>query len=167
VILLMMLPDDIFDVTLRNWGPCNPYDALNPLTSLDAVTKFHAYVSFFLPLYPLRQMSQFVLEVQQPCLQTRNGTDPTGILHWYNNSDLLPVHEVGTGTTYNPGALAAGVIIIGCVKLQRSTAPTQKQYAITLLWHIPQPAQQPVAHLPGQGPWLQVFQTAQERELQL
>ena len=38
----------------------------------------------------------------------RNGTNP-GVLHWYNNADLLPAHEVGTGATYNPGALAAGV----------------------------------------------------------
>ena len=31
---------DIFDVTLRNWGPCNAYDAGNPFTYLDAVTDF-------------------------------------------------------------------------------------------------------------------------------
>ena len=100
--------NDIFDVTLRNWGPCNPYDGFNPLTYLDAVTEFSRLRLVGAPPLPTAPDVTICLGSPTTLTAVRNGTNP-GMLHWYNNSDLLPIHEVGTGATYNPGALAAGV----------------------------------------------------------
>ena len=30
--------DDVFEVTMRAWGPCNPYDEFDPFYFLNAVT---------------------------------------------------------------------------------------------------------------------------------
>ena len=100
--------NDIFDVTLRNWGPCNPYDGANLLTYLDAVTEFSRLRLVGAPPLPTAPDLTICLGSPTTLSAVRNGTNP-GMLHWYNNSDLLPIHEVGTGATYNPGALAAGV----------------------------------------------------------
>ena len=100
--------NDIFDVTLRNWGPCNAYDAFDPFTSLQAVTEFSRLRLVGAPPLPTASDVTVCLGGVTTLSAIRNGTNP-GILHWYNNSDLLPIHEVGTGLTYNPGALAAGV----------------------------------------------------------
>ncbi len=99
---------DIFDVTLRNWGPCNAYDGMDPFTYLQAVTEFSRLRLVLAPPLPTAPDVTVCLGSPTTLTAVRNGTNP-GVLHWYNNSDLLPIHEVGTGATYNPGALAAGV----------------------------------------------------------
>jgi PKD repeat protein len=100
--------NDIFDVTLRNWGPCNPYDAMDPFTHLQAVTEFSRLRLVLSPPLPTAPDVTICLGASTVLTAVRNGTNP-GVLHWYNNANLLPINEVGTGTTYNPGALAVGV----------------------------------------------------------
>ena len=102
------MADDIFDVTLRNWGPCNPYDAMDPFTYTQAVTDFSRLRLVAAPPLPTAPDVTVCIGASTLLSAVRNGTNP-GMLHWYNNADLLPIHEVGTGNTYNPGALAANV----------------------------------------------------------
>jgi gliding motility-associated-like protein len=101
------MENDIFDVTLRNWGPCNPYDAFDPMNHLNAVTEFSRLRLVGAPPLPTAPDVTVCFGNSNTLSAVRNGLNP-GLLHWYNNSDLLPVHEVGTGNTYNPGVLAAG-----------------------------------------------------------
>ncbi len=103
--------NDIFDVTLRNWGPCNPYDGADPFNYLQAVTDFSRLRLVGappLPTAPDKTVCYSIAVGVNTLNAVRNGANP-GMLHWYDNADLLPAHEVGTGPTFDPGTLAPNV----------------------------------------------------------
>ncbi|HQH24765.1 MAG TPA: PKD domain-containing protein [Bacteroidales bacterium] len=99
--------NDIFDVTLRNWGPCNPYDPMDPFTYNNSVNDFSRLRLVGAPPLPTASDVTVCSGTPVSLSAIRNGTNP-GQLHWYNNADLHPGHQVGTGTTYSPGILADG-----------------------------------------------------------
>ncbi len=92
---------DIFDVTLRNWGPCNPYDGMDPFTYLQAVTEFSRLRLVLSPPLPTAPNVTICLGSSTALTASRNGVDPAGVLHWYSDAALTT--EVATGTSYNPG----------------------------------------------------------------
>ena len=75
----------------------------DPFTYLQAVPEFSRLRLVESPPLPTAPNVTICLGSSTNLTAARNGTDPAGVLHWYNNSDLLPSHEVATGNSYNPG----------------------------------------------------------------
>ena len=77
---------DIFDVTLRNWGPCNAYDAGNPFTYLDAVTDFSRLRLIASPPLPTAPNVAICFGGSTTLTAIRNGAPNPGVLHWYSDA---------------------------------------------------------------------------------
>jgi len=116
---------DIFDVTLRNWGPCNPYDAGNPFTYLDAVSEFSRLRLVESPPPP-------TVEDKTICYgdnRTLNVTSPVmGEIRWYRDAALTNL--AGTGTSYTQPQTAPGIYTYWVVDrfltgLQCQSPPTE------------------------------------------
>ncbi|MBE0677698.1 MAG: hypothetical protein IH592_02925, partial [Bacteroidales bacterium] len=97
---------DIFDVTLRNWGPCNAYDGGNPFTHVDAVTEFSRLRLIESPPLPTAPDVFICFGGSTTLTAVRNGAPNPGLLHWY--SDAALTNEVATGNTYTPPVSAVG-----------------------------------------------------------
>jgi PKD repeat protein len=97
---------DIFDVTLRNWGPCNPWDGGNPFTYLDAVTEFSRLRLIESPPLPTAPDVFICFGGSTTLTAIRNGAPNPGLLHWYDDAALT--NEVATGNTYTPPVSATG-----------------------------------------------------------
>ncbi len=96
--------NDVFDVTLRNWGPCNPWDGGNPFTHLDAVTEFSRLRLIESPPLPTAPDVFICFGGSTTLTAVRNGAPNPGVLHWYDDAALT--HEVATGNTYTPSVSA-------------------------------------------------------------
>jgi hypothetical protein len=98
---------DIFDVTLRNWGPCNPYDAGDPFTYVNAVTEISRLRLIASPPLPTALDRTICLTDVTTLTAVRNGAPNPGQLYWYSNATLTT--QVGVGTTYTPTITLPGV----------------------------------------------------------
>ncbi|HPK05800.1 MAG TPA: hypothetical protein PK908_07895, partial [Bacteroidales bacterium] len=84
-----------------------PYDPMDPFTYNNSVNDFSRLRLVGAPPLPTASDVTVCSGTPVSLSAIRNGTNP-GQLHWYNNADLHPGHQVGTGTTYSPGILADG-----------------------------------------------------------
>ena len=96
---------DIFDITLRNWGPCNPYDGGDPFTYLAAVTDISRLRLIASPPLPTAPSRTICFGETTTLTAVRNGAPNPGELYWYSNAALTT--QVGTGLTYTPPVTAA------------------------------------------------------------
>jgi PKD repeat protein len=97
---------DIFDVTLRNWGPCNAYDAGNPFTHLDAVTEFSRLRLIDSPPLPTAPDVYICFGGSTVLTAVRNGAPNPGELYWYDDAALT--NEVATGASFTAPVSAVG-----------------------------------------------------------
>ncbi len=96
--------DDVFEVKMRYWGPCNPYVEGDPFTSLaNAISETSRLRLIASPPEPNAPSPDYCFGNVLPTLSA-SGT--TGTLHWYDVSNFT--NEVGTGTSYTHNRSAVG-----------------------------------------------------------
>lgn len=89
-----------FEVTMRMWGPCNPYNIFDISNRIEQ----HSYIELIeAPPAPIAGSPTYCFGSVTPAL-TASGT--TGILKWYSNPELTT--QVGLGNSYTHGHTEPG-----------------------------------------------------------
>ncbi|MCK4630889.1 MAG: hypothetical protein KAT40_05565, partial [Bacteroidales bacterium] len=86
--------DDVFEVTLRNWGPCNLYDGADPFTYLDAVTTTSRLRLLLSPETPNVPPTVYCLN-DPISITASSGGGTGGTFKWYSDAALTDLEHEG------------------------------------------------------------------------
>jgi hypothetical protein len=92
-----------FEVTIRYWGPCNPYDPFDPLSNVITIPSFLELIPA--PPAPTAASPTFCFGATSPL--TATSVAPGANFRWY--SDAALTNLLFTGTPYNHGQTVPGV----------------------------------------------------------